>query len=116
MEDGRNDPWPPRLPAHRLSSASALQAGGFTRFAATASNGHDFEIWLQAPTGARRLSWQIAVVSRGTVCRARAYVTAGVMRASVPIADPIGHLLFQAGVEDGCPTPSDALRCEFGTL
>ena len=92
-----------------------LSARGFRAFAAAQSKGHGYAIWLKPPASAGRTAWKAAVVSRGTVNFATAYVAAdGVLRASVPIAEPRGHLLFRAGTARGVPSAGEDFQCKFG--
>ena len=117
MKDGNDDLSRYQIPSvHQPVATRGLQSSGYVRLTVTESKGHGFEIWLRTPTKASRLSWEAAVVSRGMVTYARAYVTDGVMRASVPIADPYGHLLFRATMDGGKPMPVDGFQSKFGAL
>lgn len=92
-----------------------LSARGFRAFTTAQSKGHAFSIWLKPPATAGRTAWKAAVVSCDRVDFATAYVAAdGVLRASVPIAEPRGHLLFRAGTRDGIPIAGSDFQCKFG--
>lgn len=92
-----------------------LSARGFRAFTSAQSKGHVFAIWLKPPATAGRTAWKAAVVSCGRVDFATAFVAEdGVLRASVPIAEPRGHLLFRADTRDGIPVAGGDFQCKFG--
>ena len=92
-----------------------LAQRGFRPFTTAESKGHAFAIWLKPPATAGRTAWKAAVLSRGTLAFATAYVAEdGVLRASVPIAEPRGHLLFRADTRNGEPVAGGGFQCKFG--
>lgn len=92
-----------------------LVAKGFRLLTTAETKGHAFAVWLKAPASAGRAAWKAAVVSRGTVSFATAYVAEdGVLRASVPITAPRGHLLFRADTRHGQPVAGAGFQCKFG--
>ena len=104
------------MPAADTGAEAELIAQGFGVLDTTQSKGHAFEIWVRAPANATRTAWKVAVVSRGTTAFATGYVTDGVLRASVPIADPQGHLLFRADMRAGKPVAGGGFQSKFGAL
>ena len=103
-------------PSEETASAEGdLVARGFRAFTVAETKGHQFAIWLKPPATVGRTAWKAAVVSRGTPTFATAYVAEdAVLRASVPIADPRGHLLFRADTRRGEPVAGAGFQCKFG--
>ena len=85
---------------------------GFAPLCVTESKGHRFEIGIKQIPG--RAYWRIVVLSEDSIAYANAYATDGVMRASVGITQPPGHLLFRCDVVAGRPDPSRGFQSKFG--
>ena len=97
------------------AAESDLAAKGFRPFTTVETKGHAFAIWLRPPASAGRTAWKAAVLSRGTLTFATAYVAEDfVLRASVPIAEPRGHLLFRAATRRGEPVAGAGFQSKFG--
>lgn len=96
------------------SSDDDLAAKGFRPFKEAESKGHAFTIWLKPPANAGRTAWKAAVMSRGTLSLATAYVADdGVLRACVSIADPRGYQVFRAETRRSA-LAGGGFQCEFG--